>query len=497
MWAAPGRPLSSKEMAVVEQNAVALGVTIDSLMEHAGRAVAEEAARHLPAPPSRVAVVASTGNNGGDGLCAAYYLAQWGFSPEVWLIRPPSEIRGRATRRCFERLEHRCPIHYRSPRSDELSSMPLVIDAVLGTGQTGPLRTPAREAVDAMRAARAPVLSIDVPTGAADPTGLRPAWTVALTSPKTDGTSGTGGDVVVRDIGIPEDAWRRTGPGEFLFFPTPSGVTDRGRSGRLIVIGGGPYSGAPALAGLAALRSGAERATILAPAGAAERIQSFSPNLVVHAVGGERFRPTDVPGLLAFVRAAPPNAVVLGMGAGRHPETVEALGTVLHELAREVPAVVDADALAALAAPAAAPRERPVVATPNRGEFVRWFGGSAEGSLSRRIDAARRAARERNLWLVVKGDPDLVTDGEALVENHHHHPAMTVGGVGDVLAGVLGSLLAQGLSPLAAGRLATWWVGEAGTRAAADKSFGLVATDVIEALPGALVHGLERVRTAA
>jgi ADP-dependent NAD(P)H-hydrate dehydratase / NAD(P)H-hydrate epimerase len=495
MWAASPRPLSSAEMAAVELNAVALGVSLDTLMENAGRAVAEEAARRLPPPPARVGIVASTGNNGGDGTCAAHYLHEWGYSPEVWIVRPPSEIRSRAARRCFERIERRLPVHVRVPRSDELTTMPLVIDALLGTGQADRLRSPIREAVEALRSSRAPILSIDLPTGVRDPEGLRPAWTVALTAPKQEMAKEVGGEVVVREIGIPWEAWRRTGPGEFAFFPDVPRRSERGRSGRVVVIGGGPYSGAPALAALASLRSGAERATVLAPAGAADRIQAFSPNLIVRAVGEGRFRPTDAGDLTEFVQAAPPGCVVVGMGAGAHPETVDALRTVLTNLAGTVPLVVDADALAALPPPdvIAARSGAPLVATPNAGELHRLFEASAEPAPSDRGEAVRRRAAERHLLLVAKGDPDLLSDGETVAENHHHHPAMTVGGAGDVLAGVLGSLLAQRVPALAAARLATYWVGEAGIVAASRKSFGLVATDILEELPAALAAGLARV----
>ncbi len=500
MWAGVRRPLSSEEMAVVEQNAVALGVTIDTLMENAGRVVAEEAARHLPAPPARVAVVASTGNNGGDGTCAAFYLHQWGYSPEVWIVRPPSEIRSRSARRCFERVEHHLPIHIRIPRAEELATMPLVLDALLGTGQSDRLRAPIREAVGAIRASRAPVLSIDLPTGVLDPDGLRPAWTVTLTTVKSEMEGRPAGEVAVRDIGMPPAAWQSTGPGEFLFFHPPDGRHDRGRSGRVVIVGGGPYAGAPGLAGLAALRSGAERATILAPAGAAERVQSFSPNLVVRAVGPDRFRPTDLPEILEFLRAAPPRAVVMGMGAGAHPETVELMHRLIRELAPRLPLVVDADALHALPSPgelAGVEGAARIVATPNAGEFSRILLGREPTGPDDRAHEVARIAGERGLTLLVKGEPDEISDGTTSFENAHHHPAMTVGGVGDVLGGVVGSLLAQGLSPLHAARLATFWTGSAGLRAATSRSYGLVATDVIDELPHALVGGLERVQRSS
>jgi ADP-dependent NAD(P)H-hydrate dehydratase / NAD(P)H-hydrate epimerase len=496
MWAASPGPLSAGEALAVELNAVALGVSLDALMENAGRAVAEEATRHLPPPPARVAIVASTGNNGGDGTCAAHYLHQWGYSPEVWLLRPPLEIRSRAARRCFERIEHRLPVHVRVPRSEELASMPLVVDALLGTGQSGELRSPIREAVAALRASAAPVLAVDLPTGTRSPDGVRASWTVTMTAVKQEMDPATAGEVVVRDIGIPPEAWRHTGPGEFAFFRSPSGIDDRGRSARILVIGGGPYAGAPALAALAALRSGAERATVFAPRGAAEAVQAFSPNLVVRPFGSERFTPADVPELLAAVRSAPPAAVAIGMGAGAAPETLEALGDLERELAGSVRMVVDADALAALPKPEEL-EARPgaiVAATPNGGEFARLFPKpDGEGAEARRAVVVRAASAGR-LLLVAKGRPDVISDGKAVAENQHHHPAMTVGGVGDVLAGVLASLLGSGLEPFAAGRLATYWVGEAGIVAASRRSFGLTATDVLDELPGVLSAGLARVR---
>jgi ADP-dependent NAD(P)H-hydrate dehydratase / NAD(P)H-hydrate epimerase len=482
-------------MTVVEANAVALGVTVDALMENAGRAVAEEATRHLPSPPARVAVVAGSGNNGGDATCAAFYLQQWGYSPEIWLVRPPSEMASRSARRCFERVERRCSIHHGVPRAEELAPMPLVLDGLLGTGQGGRLRPPVRDAVAAVRASGTPVLSIDVPTGVNDPEGLRPSWTVTLTTTKDEMTPGSSGEVTVRDIGIPAAAWHATGPGEFLFFPRPTGRADHGRTGRVVVIGGGPYAGAPALAAMAALRSGAERATVISPHGSAERVQSFSPNLVVRPFGEGRFRPTDVPEILEFVRGARPKAVAIGMGAGAHPETVEALRELERALVGPTPLLVDADGLAGLPTPEEidASSDAPqLVATPNAGEYERYFGGSSAGSSTERTDGARAIAARRHLTLVVKGNLDLVTDGESAIENAHHHPAMTVGGNGDVLGGVIVSLLAQGVYPLHAARLATWWAGEAGTRVAAKKSFGLIATDVIEELPSVLVVSLER-----
>ncbi len=494
MWAAASRPLSSGEMVVVEANAVALGVTLDVLMENAGRVIAEEAARRLPPPPARVAVVASTGNNGGDGTCAARYLEEWGYAPEVWLVRPPSEIRSRAARRCFERLARVVAVREGVPTSAELAALPLVVDALLGTGQEERLRSPVREAAAAIRASGAPVLSVDLPTGTRDPEGVRATWTVALTAVKGEMDRTSAGEVIVREIGIPEEAWSRTGPGEFASFRRLARTGREGRSTRIAVVGGGPYAGAPALAALAALRAGAERATVYAPGGAAERVQGFSPNLVVRDVGLERFRPEDVPELLEGVENGRAAAVAIGMGAGAEAETLEAMGSLYRQLGGRIPLVLDADALAMLGPAEAAPRAggAPVLLTPNAGELSRLFAEGRTLTTEEARQEVARTAAARKVTVLAKGEPDLISDGELTVENRHHHPAMMVAGAGDVLAGVLVALLGSGVEPVPAARLAAFWVGEAGILAASSKSFGLLATDILEELPGALRAGLAR-----
>jgi NAD(P)H-hydrate epimerase len=315
-------------------------------------------------------------------------------------------------------------------------------------------------------------------------------------------TRDNSGDIVVRDIGIPDAAKRETGPGEFLFFPTPDRA--RGRSGRVVVIGGGPFTGAPQLSALAALRSGAERATVIAPEPAAGRIQSGSPDLVVVPIGERRFGSEDVPAVRDALRQHRHSAVVGGMGAGRDEDTVAAFRQIFAKLPPEMPVLADADALEALVRPkdpgasrgTDRPKER-AVATPNEGEYQRLFGQSSSQDLAGRLAEVQRHAREAGLTIVAKGEADLLSDGERAFANRHQNSAGTVGGVGDVLSGVIGSLLAQGLDALDAARLGTRWVAAAGNRAFDAKSYGLVATDVIGELPAVLRDSLGRLRDGA
>ena len=488
-------PQSARETRVTEANAVALGVSIDTLMENAGRAVAEEAARHLKSTSDGVAVIAGTGNNGGDGFAAIHYLEQWGYSPDLWLVAPPGEIRSSAARRCYERIAPKTRTRVGVPRSQDLVGYSLLIDAMLGTGQHGEPRSPVREAVLSLASSDIPILSVDEPTGLGSAVVVHPRWTVALNSVKEGMAPENSGEIIVRPIGIPPAAMNETGPGVFLFYPLPEQKARSPRSGRVLVVGGGPYTGAPALAGLAVLRAGAERAVIAAPQPAAGHIQSYSPTLIVHPIGTDRFQPSDVPALLHLVDHLHIDAVVVGMGVGDAPESAAAMLDFVGKLrSRSLPLVVDADALGALdEASATSPQKAACIATPNRHEFDTHFVDLREALPDSRLDAAQRIAKERGLILLAKDDVDLLTDGNRAYVNRHHHPAMTVGGTGDVLAGVVGSLVARGVDGLDAARLAAYWVGEAGLRAFSTRSWGLVATDVIDELPGALKDGLARV----
>jgi hydroxyethylthiazole kinase-like uncharacterized protein yjeF len=489
--------ISARESRVYEVNAVVRGIGVDLLMENAGRAVAEEAIRHLPPPPVGVGILIGSGNNGGDGTAAAHYLRQLGYAPEIFRVSS-TEIRSAPARRCFDRAARDSPVHRGVPTAVQLSEYPLLIDALLGAGHTAPLRPEYAAAVGAMRQSGTPVLAIDTPTGLGDPGGLLARWTVALTAPKSEVPAARAGEVIVRDIGIPAAAWSETGPGDFLTFEAgpPDPVPARG--GRIVVVGGGPFAGAPALVGLAALRAGAERATVLVPEQIAPVVQGFSLDLVVRGIGGTRWGPESVARAWAVLESGPVDAVVAGPGAGRDEATLTFFRELLPSLDLAVPIVVDADALPALWDETGTPLlpGRPVIATPNEGEFARMvktLPGLPSGGTP---DAAARAISERlGVTLVCKGAADRIVNSDRSARNLHHPPSQAVAGSGDVLAGVLGALLARGGTPWDAARLGTYWVGEAGHRVAAVRGPGLLASDLVDAVAATGRAGLERVRS--
>jgi NAD(P)H-hydrate epimerase len=412
------------------------------------------------------------------------------------MVRSAAEIRTPSARRCFQRAQRVSVVHEGVPKASELAEFPLGIDALLGVGHSAPLRPPYREAVGALRTSAIPILAVDVPSGLEDPDGLVANWTVALSAPKAGVPPERAGETTVREIGIPGAAWQETGPGEFLRLPTSGSAHPSGRGGRVVVVGGGPYAGAPALTGLAALRCGAERATLLVPSEVAPVVQGFSPNLVVRGIGGARFGSEDAVPAAELVRLGSVAAIVVGPGAGSHPGTRAFFEKFLATIDPTVPVVVDADALPAIRTEDGRPwlSGRTVVATPNAGEFARLMAAGGPSPDADGAEGARMLAASTGVTVIRKGAADEISDGVRMARNRNHHSAMAVAGAGDVLDGILAAILALRVDAMGAARLATYWSGAAAQRAGAIRGMGILATDIVEALPEAGRIGLERVR---
>lgn len=473
--------ITAHRMAAVDRNAAALGVSQRQLMEASGRAVAR-AVREAAAPEARVAIVAGRGNNGGDAFVTARVLDE---AVVVHLLGRPESIATDSARDNWHALRaaEADTRVVRDSRELDLGEPDVVVDAVLGTGITGPPREPeatAIEAINAARASGATVVSVDVPSGLDADTGRSPGAVVEPDRIVTfhDLKPGLAGrdDVTVADIGIPEAAERFTGPGDLLGLDRPA-QSHKGDFGHVLVVGGGPYAGAPALAGLATLRAGGDLATIAVPEAAATAVQSYSPDLIVRPLDGDHLRPAHVGQLLELAEAR--DGVVLGPGLGETTETREAVAAFLADYSGQ--AVIDADALQVVPE---VDTSATLVCTPHQGE-LREMGGPAEPDWRERATAVQRFATELGHTLLVKGAYDVISDGETTRVNRTGNPGMTVGGTGDVLAGVTGALLCR-LDPVDAAAAAAFANGTAGDRVAAEYGGGLLASDLLPELPGTL-----------
>lgn len=486
--------LTTDEMARADRRAIELGVPSLVLMENAGRAVADEAMR-MVRPGATIAVLCGPGNNGGDGFVAARLLREAGYRVSVACTVPLERLRGDAAemaRQWQGETSLDCAALAREGNAD------LIIDALFGAGLTRALTGDAALAVNAMNLRRAsgrPVLAVDVPSGLDGTTGVMIGPVVHATATITFFRRKPGhlllpgrslcGPVVVADIGLPTkvlESVRPTvsanAPARWLArFPRLRSDGHKYHRGHAVVVSGGiEMSGAARLCARGALRIGAGLVTVASPPDALLAHASQLNAALLKAASG----PDQLRELLRDKRF---NAVAIGPGLGRNDDVIGQMTTVL---ASGAATVVDADAVTAAAevpdrlfAAIAANTDRDVVLTPHEGEFKRLFP-NITGS---KLDRARAAAKLSGAIVLLKGADTVIAapDGQAAI-NENAPPTLATAGSGDVLAGFVTGLLAQGMPAFEAASAAVWLHG------ACANAFGpgLIAEDLPESLPGVL-----------
>lgn len=475
--------ITSDRMAAVDQNAAALGVPTRVLMESSGNAVAA-AVRDVSDSGASVAIVAGRGNNGGDAFVAARFLDDYDVT--VHLLGRPESIGTDISRANWDALqEAEIPTEAVSDSRDlHLGDPDVIVDAILGTGVAGEPREPAAAAIEAINDTDAHVVSVDVPSGMNADTGETPgAWVdfdsiVTFHDLKPGLQDHDRADVTVADIGIPDAAELFVGPGDLLSLSRPSDA-HKGDFGRVLVVGGGPYTGAPALSAMAALRGGADLAYVACPEAVADSIQGYGPDLIVDDFVGSRFLPEHVDTIHRRAESHDVDVVVIGPGLGDKSDTMRAVQEFLEEYSG--PVVVDADALRAVPDVETAAT---LVCTPHQGE-LREMGGPSSEDWRSRADGVAEFADDLGHTFLVKGAYDVISDGETTRVNRTGNPGMTVGGTGDVLAGVTAAMLAT-QEPVHAAALGAYANGLAGDAAVEESGYGLTASDLLPELPTAL-----------
>jgi hydroxyethylthiazole kinase-like uncharacterized protein yjeF len=481
--------LTTAEMAQADRLTIAGGVPGIDLMENAGRAVADAVSAVLQG--RRVVVVTGPGNNGGDGFVAARLLAERGYEVRVSFVGDPEKLKGDAAL-AFDRWSG--PTEAASPVS--LTDCDIVVDALFGAGLDRDVEGLARGMIRAMNASGVPVIAVDLPSGINGTTGavmgvaVKASHTVTFFRRKPGHLLLPGrlhcGTIEVADIGIPESVLATIKPNTFAnepalwraSFPVPQPDGHKYGRGHTVVCSGGPAStGAARLAARGALRAGSGLVTLASPRAALTVNAAASLAVMVRPVDGAE----ELTGLLADKRH---NAVVLGPGGGVGPAMREA---VLAVLASEAGVVLDADALTSFAdQPAAlfaaiASHKGGTVMTPHDGEYNRIFNViSNKYKANSKLEKARLAAQESGAVVLLKGADTVVAapDGRAAIADNAP-PTLATAGSGDVLAGMIAGLLAQGMPAFEAASCAVWLHGEA----AASFGPGLIAEDLPDELP--------------
>ena len=525
--------LTGDQMRAIDRGTIDQGrITGLELMERAGRGLLRSILlRGGPLHRRRIVIVCGKGNNGGDGLVLARLLRNRGLWPDVVLALGSDALAGDAAENARRAARAGCRLRAGTERERSrlalLREDDLIVDALLGTGLAGPARDPAAAWIEAMNGAPGRRVAVDLPSGLSGDHGrvegpaVRAAWTVTMGHPKLGLLFPPGrelaGPIDVIDLGYPDEIARTVPaaaslpePAELAeLLPRRTGGTHKGDWGKLLVVGGSPgLTGAPTLAARAALRTGAGLVRIGVP----RSLQPVAAGAVTEAMTlglpeGESGQLLRVAAESILSKFGDWDALVLGPGLGRFPECERLVLSLLGGW--RGPLLVDADGLNALAAwgpDSWVPRAREIraagepgrlVLTPHAGEMSRLTGRPVTQLKSDPVGQAREWARRWGVTLVLKGAPTVVASPEGNVAvNPTGNSGLSTGGAGDVLSGMIGALLGQGLTGPAAALVGTYLHGAAADEVVAAWERGaedeprarrsLLPTDVIEALPAAI-----------
>ena len=496
-------------MRLADADAIRGGTAGDDLMESAAAALCEQLRRAYPGW-RKVAVVCGPGNNGGDGLAAARMLALSGIAVRVFTLRDPSSYAGDAGRNADRARSVGLPLLWlKDSRSFSAMRRALddcdgIVDALFGTGLARPLEGTARRAVTAINAAGKPVVSADLPSGLSADSGallgpaVRACETVGFAAPKPchvlPPASGFCGRVIVADIGIPKKTLARRASRFWIvesadvasLLPARPLDSHKADFGRLAVIAGSRgKAGAAILAARGALRGGAGLVTVFCAESLTPLVVSALPEAMTFGLPEEDGALTEAGAAALASQLRAFDAAVVGPGLGTSERTVRFLEALLR--GTRLPLVVDADGLNAFAGRPHwfAKRRGPLILTPHPGEAGRLLGISSRAIQADRLGAARSLSRRSGAVTILKGAHSLVASpsGEALV-NPTGTPLLSTAGSGDVLAGLIGALLAGGLKARDAAMAGAWLHGAtAQALAPVLGDAGLLAHEAADAIP--------------
>ena len=458
------------ETKVLDRNAEWFGVSTETLMENAGRAVAEEAKK---LPYKKWLVLCGTGNNGGDGYVAARYIKN---AVIIYAGKPKTTLARKNYRRARAMGIPLLPYN-KEILEEEIKKCDGIIDALLGVGVKGELREPYREMVEVVNNASKYVISVDVPSGMGGNLFVKADKIVTFHFVKK-GMEEICNDIVVADIGIPEEAEKYVGAGDMLYYPRPKRDAHKGDNGIVAIIGGGPYTGAPAMAAMAALRSGCDLVYVCVPSRVWSVVASFAPELIVKEMSGDHLSPRNIEEIEDIVERA--DTILVGPGMGKNEESMEACRMLIKKYMDRKYFVIDADAISAVKD---MEFNENVIITPHAGEFRKLTGISLPEDVEGRKEILMEEAKRRNATILLKGPTDIISDGERVKMNIVHNEAMTVGGTGDVLAGIASCMLSKKIAPFHSACMAAFVNGMAGNMAYEDYGHGMVAGDIIDYIP--------------
>ncbi len=511
-----GEVIRSEEIRAIDINSEFHGVSRLQLMENAGRSIAIEVEKRVQGGAS-IVVYVGPGGNGGDGLVAARHLAYSGYEVEVILVSKPSDIRSSETMHMYkvvESMDLSIKLHH-GLREPSTSKPDVVIDALLGVGLKGKPRPPFSDAIDLVNSLPGLKVAVDVPSGLDSDTGdvpgeaVRADITVTFHKPKPGllKRRDLAGEIITHSIGVPPEAEIYVGPGDlYVSYPVRHWTTRKGGGGRVLVVGGSEeYIGAPILAALAAERVGVDLVYIASHPRVIAAASTHYTFIPITLSGYPTLHRDHIEVLEKVVEKA--DSVVVGTGLSISRDAMDGL-VELFKLAAEKkkPVIVDADGLkmfreAIYMINQETRSKLNLVLTPHDREFEIIFGYRPESveKVSERAEDVYNAVQKlvndngigKDTVILLKGPVDVIASISRVRLNKTGVPAMSVGGTGDVLAGIIAGLLAKKIDLFKSAYLGAFINGVAGALAYKDKAESMTALDVIDRIHEVLKNPIE------
>lgn len=505
--------VTAEEMRRIDKRSIGeYGIPGLVLMENAGREVALfMIERYGPLYGKKVAIISGKGNNGGDGFTLARHLYNRDVNVEVYLLGEAADIKGDAKMNLDILLKAAVPFYQVLTMKDlerPLKEADILVDAIFGTGLSSPITGLYAEAIEAINSTGKPVISIDIPSGVSSDTGeilgtaIRSDLTVTLGLPKRGilvfpGASYVGA-LKVAEIGIPrkvveeEDIRVHLITKEDIKASLPKRRPDSHKAsfGHLLVIAGSiGKTGAAAMTSLSALKVGAGLVTLATPVSLNDILELKSTEVMTLPLPETDDLTLSVYAEDILIEVLPKmTAAAIGPGLSTHPETMKLVRYLIGRT--ENPMVIDADGINALIGHLDILKDAkaPLILTPHPGEMARLLGKTSKEIQEDRIRIGQSFAIEHKVYLVLKGARTIISDPEGNVFiNPTGNPGMATAGTGDVLTGMIGGLIAQGIELLTAAKAGVYLHGLAGDIAEEEiGEMGMIAGDIIDRIPRAI-----------
>lgn len=482
--------LTPIEMRATDKNTEYNHIPTIVLMENAGSKISDYIINNYP-EKKKVSIYSGTGGNGGDGFVIARHLLNHGYKVRLFLLAKPENIKNKDSKLNFESIK----IIAQTDKNLKLSiitdssqitpdNSDIIVDAILGTGVNGKLREPISSAIDTINYSPAIVISVDIPSGMDPENGLVKDKcavsheTLTLHKMKKgllNAQQSYVGMITVLDIGIPKVSEEYVGEGDLLKIKSPERDSHKGQNGSVLIVGSNPdYIGAVVFAAQAALSQSIDLVFIIAPESSAGIIKQYNPEFIVRSVPGNVLSMDAYDAFLELEQKV--DAILIGSGSGMMEETSDLFNEIISTTKK--PLVIDADALKLVSGDILTEN---IVVTPHAYEFKQLFGEDVPDKLEDKVELLMKLSKEYNCSILLKGVIDVITCADDYKLNRTGNQGMTIGGTGDLLAGITLALATKN-TLFEAACLSSFILGRASDKVLKEKGFNYRIEDILKEL---------------